>query len=51
MDNQVVEETQGEFIPQNPNLYLEGDDWLDWWLFECGRNSGPSIPEKSPEIP
>ena len=43
-----VDETQGEYTPRNPNLYYQGDEWLDWWMFEygqkeCGWNNVPSI--------
>ena len=45
-----VDETQGEYTPRNPNLYYQGDEWLDWWMFECGRkecgwNNVSSIPD------
>jgi hypothetical protein len=34
-----VDETQGEYTPRNPNLYYQGDEWLDWWMLDVGGRS------------
>ena len=42
MENILVPETQ-EDQSDDPNLVLEGDDWLEWIMFSVGRY--PVLPE------
>jgi hypothetical protein len=37
MENILVPETQ-EDQSDDPNLVLEGDDWLEWIMFSVGRS-------------